>query len=860
MENLVLEVDDSVNASASFPHRWPGRWASDGAMTSGQATLTTSNAEISCGDIGQAILVKGAGVAGADLSTTISSVTPCWDQASSRTVTLAASASTTVSGALVYISVAGLPATQTMGNCALGADNYDGNSAHWTMSGGPSDVYDVIRDVQIGSTSGTFHGKNYSCSIYLSGAWQPYGLDTRNLIFAGVVFGPVEAGPDTNPNSGYIGSDYQKWDHIKFSTTYPWISYNGAFEVFDSVQFDSVYGPQILRVLSSGGENQPYNWQISMPEMENTTGSVGWRIMGQGMTVNRATLCSTSAPGIIDTDFSTFSNTACGGNLYVYGETNTVNFSGNDTNTSYMLGVTDGGAGNTVNGAYNSSPYQQRQATVNQAYTRSRGKDYVNGTVTPDFVRSGNVSTPYFSDKDLFFWPEDMLWNGAGANVFSDATSLTSRYIKIPSSARISRFKGFIGDNANIGNSAAGSQVPAANVAVYVSAKCPSITSYTLAVYAGATSVTSATFTCTASYTTQQIPVNLSSYSGQTLQFNFSAGEVDVAWIAVRPYQTDYNGYQPSDSTGVWTANARSWSWSGSGHPGNADGTSPYGFSTSLSPAWALTYVNGSNNLNGGAIYRPVPSTVSYLVAAPTVLTDTLGAAMASGDTSITLAAGTTSSWANNGCLQVDQEIVCYSGTPAVGTTTLTVTRGQYGTLAQAHSNGATLSSVGTGTFYTACNSVNYAVTNVVFTPAWTYFKSPFAAQNCSGYATSFKLGAGNGPTGQLYNIAAVQVAQAPQIGTATAANQVPLSSGSGPYTWTSTKAVTGSGAAVHGPYIKHIRQYCHLHGNLRPATGQRNGACQCPDDGRRKDSFHRQHAQWTSIRLPATSLPGSFA
>ena len=139
MENLVLEVDDSVNASASFPHRWPGRWASDGAMTSGQATLTTSNAEISCGDIGQAILVKGAGVAGADLSTTISSVTPCWDQASSRTVTLAASASTTVSGALVYISVAGLPATQTMGNCALGADNYDGNSAHWTMSGGPSD-------------------------------------------------------------------------------------------------------------------------------------------------------------------------------------------------------------------------------------------------------------------------------------------------------------------------------------------------------------------------------------------------------------------------------------------------------------------------------------------------------------------------------------------------------------------------------------------------------------------------------------------------------------------------------------------------------------------------------------------------
>ena len=612
-----------------------------------------------------------------------------------------------------------------------------------------------------------------------------------------MVFGPVEAGPDTNPNSGYIGSDYQKWDHIKFSTTYPWISYNGAFEVFDSVQFDSVYGPQILRVLSSGGENQPYNWQISMPEMENTTGSVGWRIMGQGMTVNRATLCSTSAPGIIDTDFSTFSNTACGGNLYVYGETNTVNFSGNDTNTSYMLGVTDGGAGNTVNGAYNSSPYQQRQATVNQAYTRSRGKDYVNGTVTPDFVRSGNVSTPYFSDKDLFFWPEDMLWNGAGANVFSDATSLTSRYIKIPSSARISRFKGFIGDNANIGNSAAGSQVPAANVAVYVSAKCPSITSYTLAVYAGATSVTSATFTCTASYTTQQIPVNLSSYSGQTLQFNFSAGEVDVAWIAVRPYQTDYNGYQPSDSTGVWTANARSWSWSGSGHPGNADGTSPYGFSTSLSPAWALTYVNGSNNLNGGAIYRPVPSTVSYLVAAPTVLTDTLGAAMASGDTSITLAAGTTSSWANNGCLQVDQEIVCYSGTPAVGTTTLTVTRGQYGTLAQAHSNGATLSSVGTGTFYTACNSVNYAVTNVVFTPAWTYFKSPFAAQNCSGYATSFKLGAGNGPTGQLYNIAAVQVAQAPQIGTATAANQVPLSSGSGPYTWTSTKAVTGSGAAI---------------------------------------------------------------
>lgn len=65
----------------------------DGAITAADATLTSATAAFVAGDIGRAVVVNGAGVAGADLTTTIASIN------SPTSVELTAVASTTVAGA-----------------------------------------------------------------------------------------------------------------------------------------------------------------------------------------------------------------------------------------------------------------------------------------------------------------------------------------------------------------------------------------------------------------------------------------------------------------------------------------------------------------------------------------------------------------------------------------------------------------------------------------------------------------------------------------------------------------------------------------------------------------------------------------
>ena len=67
--------------------------ATDGAITTGTANLTSASAAFTTADPGKRISVAGAGVAGASLDTTIATFV------SSTEVTLTVSASTTVSGA-----------------------------------------------------------------------------------------------------------------------------------------------------------------------------------------------------------------------------------------------------------------------------------------------------------------------------------------------------------------------------------------------------------------------------------------------------------------------------------------------------------------------------------------------------------------------------------------------------------------------------------------------------------------------------------------------------------------------------------------------------------------------------------------
>lgn len=90
------------------------RTVADGAMSSvtNTTTLTSATAAFVSGDAGRAIVVKGAGTAGADLSGYIASVT------NSTTVVLTVSASTTVSNATVNINQTASPRTVVIGTGA----------------------------------------------------------------------------------------------------------------------------------------------------------------------------------------------------------------------------------------------------------------------------------------------------------------------------------------------------------------------------------------------------------------------------------------------------------------------------------------------------------------------------------------------------------------------------------------------------------------------------------------------------------------------------------------------------------------------------------------------------------------------
>jgi hypothetical protein len=261
-------------------------------------------------------------------------------------------------------------------------------------------------------------------------------------------------------------------------------------------------------------------------------------------------LVSGGSTAYLDSFNSVYSNILTLGYLQVNGYQNRIGFNGDVTSTG-LYGLSDNGVANIISGQYLSSPYHGQAQTRPAALNANRGLDLA-GRISNDFIRNGNVSAPYFNDLDLFFWPQDIEWFTAGFQTYLDANSLTGHYTAVTSSTGINGFATFNANQSNpgqamISGSPNGGQVPATKVIVYVSAKCPVVTSYTLQAQANTTNVASASLNCTTAYTTQSLVADYSTYSGNAFKFYIStSGEVDVAWVAARPYQADYNGFQPA--------------------------------------------------------------------------------------------------------------------------------------------------------------------------------------------------------------------------------------------------------------------------------------------------------------------------
>lgn len=542
--NLQLRVDDSVDASASFPHRWPGRWTQDGAITSTSTTLTATKQEFTCSDIGLAIVVKGAGVAGADLTTTISALPNCDAQLNgSGTVTLAAAASTTVSNARVYVSVPGASATQTLSNCAIAGDNFDGLSSNWTFT--PQNTYSRIENVSVVSVSG---GNNRnSCGIYFAPGWTPYGWMATHVNLQRLVWGIVEGTSDTNPGSANIGQDFQTWSHMLVQASHPWVSYDGGGYVLESWQIASFYGVVVSNVLSAS-EYAADHWTINIPEIEQaTSGGHIWK--GVGHTFINTQIAGVGSTSYLETLGATCDSCIVGGALTVNNSGNRIHISGN-SDSLLAGGLVDNSRGNVISGIEKASPVKGKfpTRTVNLSVSRS-------GFVmdkTSDFLFSGNPNASYLNDQDMIIFPQDQLYD-TYPPIVADTNSFSGRYIAITSSGTPAGYAPF-----NLNTPAAqmviGVNVPAGLVNIYDNSKCPTAVTYQLQVKAGSTSLAAATVPCTTTYTTNHVTVDLSAFAGQQLLIGwglFGGGdEVDNAWSAVTPMWQNLNGIAVPTSNG----------------------------------------------------------------------------------------------------------------------------------------------------------------------------------------------------------------------------------------------------------------------------------------------------------------------
>ena len=343
------------------------------------------------------------------------------------------------------------------------------------------------------------------------------------------------------------------WYDGYLEVNYPWISYGGAFGTMRGLQIFTYtgYGPQILQV-GNAANDQPDNWVINVGEMETRAATEpGWRIAGQNfhiLSTDLGGMQGTSVGPTWDASDSDCMQCAVWGKLTVNGARNKIEVT-SSIGSGVLTTVDDGFANQIKARGYEASPFQAFSATRQGVLAKSI-LDQPAGVQTSDFIRRGDVNTPYPNDNDLLFGPEDYSSGYAGISnqtqVSIDSTALFGKTYAWPNGAFVLNFYSLYTQNG-YGQAFVGTQVPATKAIVYFGAKCSASPSITATVYAGSNNIGSTTGACSTSYATFAVPVDFSTYSGQAFGTAVSSpdNDAEVGYIAVRPFQHDYNGQQP---------------------------------------------------------------------------------------------------------------------------------------------------------------------------------------------------------------------------------------------------------------------------------------------------------------------------
>lgn len=484
IRDISLLVDNSV--TNIHPHRWPGRWFDDGAITSGSAVFTSSRAQIGCSDIGQHIQINGAGVAGAPLLTTIANVDPCWSNFGStgawKKVTLAAAASTTVTNAHSYISVLDLPIATNIGNCAIAMDNVDALASDWPNPSAPAgSLESTMSNVAFNTTNGAVQA-SATCGIFTQGAWSLYNFTADHISFNSEIFSVVDSAPSeiNSFNSGF--GDFQDWSHLSFVTDYyPWISYNGGESKFRNVEVTALAGPQFMTLSNSFFDVA--GWDIELQEMEtwaliSADSRYGLRTTGQGFHIQGEMSISADANNHawidgVDTSCPLTCFADAGGiNLYGYG---------NSVQNATGAPLVNKGKGNTATRYYDASFPRSTPAPSPTVLIPQKGVPNLLAGIEPDFANDGFPGTPY-RHEDLFLTPQDIFSGTAGTDTWSnlyqdDANSLTGGELFFHTGFNFNVFQPFESTNPGCpGCLTLGTNFPLAQGTLYVSLKCATAT------------------------------------------------------------------------------------------------------------------------------------------------------------------------------------------------------------------------------------------------------------------------------------------------------------------------------------------------------------------------------------------------
>lgn len=545
VRDLSILIDDTENASSSFPNRFPGRHCFDAAMTSSSAVLTSSEqCQFQPGDVGQPISVAGAGASAATLVTTVSS----WQTYTQ--VTLAASASTSVTNAATYISVANLPVTQTIGNCGFAMDA--------SGSAGPASEDFPLRasftNVSI-NTIDNQTSSNYNCGYFFQGNSSPYQTKWEHD-YVGSEFGFVFAPPSAaagQANTCPGICDFNVVDATWIIASYPWISYGGNADNLNNVQIaGEVYGPQILNgngISLTGGQNAS-RWHIDIPEMENppvgcpAVATDDFRIAGLNHVIDHLSLAGCALQTFQwDASYSTVAMLGLDttGTVSITGTSNTFNAPLFNSYPSYHVT----GTGNTFVTGSPSGPawseYPGRLQYASGGLNVFGPPQLSRGSVVfdrkHDFIEKG-VANYYFNDEDLWIWPQDMLdtLSGQGPIITPDSTSDSGEAVNVVGTTT-QTIGGADGTEWSVG-----SQIPAGPVRLYVKVKASAaVSGWVFEMYDGST-ICSVSGNLTTSYQVFSCDGTLAGLSGTDPIVYLSAPGTGytayVAWVAIRPWDS----------------------------------------------------------------------------------------------------------------------------------------------------------------------------------------------------------------------------------------------------------------------------------------------------------------------------------